>query len=248
MPEQNRGTWHIPFRGRNHSGPATQNFLWQSGNVYVMDNHRAAMWCWLRHIRPGAKHSLFHIDRHTDTLQSRLESDRQHYPANWHDLTIDEYLALSFPPPEDTLPLIRWDTYLSIYLDVFGKQVDGCIFATHQCGDKPNLKSAMDVPVWDVPDNIDYWIEQHKNPWIMNIDIDYFFAPMDFTTIAIQMISDVCIKHCMDVVRAKMDDGSIAVTTICLTPEPGYTGGWAQSERIMELMLDKLGVRFKLPP
>lgn len=247
MPEGNHGTWHVPFRGRHYSGPVTQNLLWQSGNVYVMDNHRAAMWCWLRHIPPAAKHSLFHIDRHTDTLQSRLESDRQHYPANWFDLAIEDYLALTFPPPENTLPLIRWDTYLAIYLDVFGGQIDGCIFATHDCGDKPNLNAAMEVPVWDVPDNIDYWIERHDTPWIMNIDIDYFFAPLDHTSGAIQMISDDYISRCMDVVREKIADGTIAVTTICLTPDPGYTGGWAQSERIMHLILDRLGIGFKLP-
>jgi hypothetical protein len=47
-----RGKWLVPFRGRNASKVYNQNFLWRYESVYVMDNHRAAMWCWLRHINP----------------------------------------------------------------------------------------------------------------------------------------------------------------------------------------------------
>lgn len=40
----------IPFRGRNHSGPINQNLLWHYRNIYLMDNHRAALWCWQQEI------------------------------------------------------------------------------------------------------------------------------------------------------------------------------------------------------
>ena len=59
-----RGEWLVPFKGRNASGVYNRNFPWRSGTVYVMDNHRAAMWCWLQHVDPGQAHSLFHMDRH----------------------------------------------------------------------------------------------------------------------------------------------------------------------------------------
>ena len=38
------------------------------GSVYAMDNHRAAMWCWLRQLI-RASHILFHMDRHYDCLR-----------------------------------------------------------------------------------------------------------------------------------------------------------------------------------
>ena len=42
--------WLVPFKGRNTSGIYEQNFLWRDGAVYVMDNHRAALWCWIQHL------------------------------------------------------------------------------------------------------------------------------------------------------------------------------------------------------
>jgi UPF0489 domain len=85
--------WIVPFKGRNTSGFFEQNFLWKSGDVYVMDNHRAALWCWLQHIAPEKKHSIFHIDRHYDTLKC----DRwvPHLPTNWK-MSIEEYLEYPF--------------------------------------------------------------------------------------------------------------------------------------------------------
>lgn len=36
--------WHVPFKGLHASLSTAQILLWQHDNVYVMDNHRAAMW------------------------------------------------------------------------------------------------------------------------------------------------------------------------------------------------------------
>jgi len=58
------GEWLVDFKGRKSSGVYNQNFLWRSGSVYVMDNHRAAMWCWLQHVDPNHPHAILHIDRH----------------------------------------------------------------------------------------------------------------------------------------------------------------------------------------
>lgn len=42
-------------------------FLWNEGNIYVMANHRLALWCWLQSKDIFNKdHSLIHIDKHTD--------------------------------------------------------------------------------------------------------------------------------------------------------------------------------------
>jgi len=45
-----------------------------------MDNHRAAMWCWFQHISTDRKYNLFHIDKHTDTLNSNIEIWKKHLP------------------------------------------------------------------------------------------------------------------------------------------------------------------------
>src|SRR5260370_30427902 len=87
------GEWLVDFRGRKPSAFATDNFLWKHDNVYVMDNHRAALWCWLREIDLRKPHSLFHIDRHYDTVPS--ETLIKHLPSTW-DMGINDYLNLRY--------------------------------------------------------------------------------------------------------------------------------------------------------
>lgn len=247
MNEETAGEWLVEFQGRNHSGAYNQNFLWRSGTVYVMDNHRAALWCWLQHVNPETPHSIFHIDRHTDTLQSRLDEWLEHCPPLLN-LTINEYLDYNYPlkfAGIDRVKLFRWDNYLSIYFAKFGQFVKSFRCATHEDGDKPNHRPLL-VDIWDIPSNIDYYLDARGKPWIMNIDLDYFFwhDPDNYGL----MVSQMYINKCFDIIRAKIEDGTIAVTTICLTPELEYTGGWHASEKLMEQVLSRLGINFRLPP
>ena len=42
-------------------------FLWNENNIYIMSNHRLALWCWLQDKKTFNKeYSLIHIDKHTD--------------------------------------------------------------------------------------------------------------------------------------------------------------------------------------
>jgi hypothetical protein len=165
MAKEAKGEWLVNFKGRNPSGAFALNFLWRHGNVYVMDNHRAAMWCWMQHVDPRMPHSLFHIDRHTDMLQSRLEEWLAHMPPTWN-LSIDDYLKRKYVLEDsgDTVPVFGWDNYLSIYLALFGGNIASCYFATQHEGDKPNYEGAMQVDMWDVPFNLDFWLNHDHVP------------------------------------------------------------------------------------
>src|ERR1017187_10038506 len=85
----------IPYSGRNHSGHWNHNLLWVQGNTYVMDNHRAASWCWAQHLEPDQQFSIFHIDRHYDLLQSRLEEWCAITPP-METLSIEDYLEIKY--------------------------------------------------------------------------------------------------------------------------------------------------------
>jgi len=241
------GEWLVNFKGRNASGAYALNFLWKYSNVYVMDNHRAAMWCWMQHVDARRPHSLFHIDRHYDALQSQLNEWLAHMPSAW-DLSINDYLTLTYKVPDfgDVVPLFGWGNYLSICLALFGKKIASCYFATHGDGDKPNCKRANHVNMWEVPSNLDYWLNEGPSPWIMNIDLDYFFCEGESDR-AQRMLADGYIDRCIDVVRQKMQDGTIAVTTIALTPTDNFTGGWEPSEALAVRVLSGLGIEFRLP-
>jgi hypothetical protein len=241
------GEWLVRFRGRKASGMFEQNFVWRHGNIYVMDNHRAAMWCWMQHVEPRKPHALFHIDRHPDTLQSRMNEWLANLPRSWN-ISIEEYLTQTYvlEGAGHALPVFSWDNYLSIYLALFGENITSCYFATHRDGDNPNHERAMHVDVWDVPFNLNYWLGGGVSPWIVNIDLDYFFCDGENDR-AQRMLADVYIDQCMDVVGQKMQDGTIAVTTIALTPVERLTGGWEPSEALAARVLACLGIEFRLP-
>jgi hypothetical protein len=244
------GQWIVPFKGRHASGAYNLNFLWQRGSVYVMDNHRAAAWCWFRKVDPNNGHSLFHIDRHYDCLQSRLDEWLKEIPPTFEKMTINEYLTLNYNLGAGfgRSPVISWDNYLSIYFAKYGNSVKANRFATHDDGDKPNLPSPMYVDLWEIPENLDFWIASEFKPWIVNVDLDYFFwHHCDDVGDPGVMVTDEYLKICFEVLRKKIENGTVAVTTICLTPESKFTGPWEQSERLAEKVLGFLGIEFRLP-
>ncbi|CCE06335.1 conserved hypothetical protein [Bradyrhizobium sp. STM 3843] len=242
---QSEGEWLIPFCGRNASGMFTQNFLWRHRNVYVMDNHRAALWCWLQRIDPKQPYSLFHMDQHYDTLTSRMTTWLENLPADW-SLGIEEYLSLTvkhrdIPQP---LPLFRWDNYLSIFLAVFGQALEVARFATHDVGTAPSC-AHINCRLWDVPSNLDFWLKESRAPWMFNLDLDYFFWHGDEDEPARRMVSERYISSIAKTIGAHLAGGTISVLTVALSPE--CCGGWEQSEQALEIALKPLGIEFRLP-
>lgn len=236
-----QGEWIVPFKGRNRSDYFNQNFLWKTGNIYVMDNHRAALWCWLQHVKPGEKHSIFHIDQHYDTLPvKRWLSD---LPDHW-DMTIDEYLDRPFEDDggDDNGQLyFRFDNYLSLHLHQFGTSIKTFQCATHRDGVHPEF-SYEEIDTWEL---LYSFLDPQQSPWIMNIDLDYFFCDGATDDVRLRFMSDAYIKSAFSEVRRRIDDGSVAVTTIALSPE--YCGGWAPAERAMKVAMKTLGIKFELP-
>jgi hypothetical protein len=208
-----------------------------------MDNHRAALWCWLQILDLNQSHSIIHIDRHADTLQSRLDEWLKNLPPSW-DLSIEEYLDHSYETELGAMRLFGWDNYLSIYFAVFGDAVGRCLFATHGDGDKPNHSNIQQAELWTLPENLDYWLEECHSPWIVNIDLDYFFYSNEDS--AHLMVSEVYLKTCFEKLKKKMNDGVVAVTTICLTPDEQFTGGWNPSAQLAEKICTYLEIDFRL--
>lgn len=236
--------WLVPFKGRHHSLATIQNFLWQSGNVYIMDNHRAAMWCWLQEVASDENVLLLHIDEHFDALYSRMKQWRRHMPE-LRGLSIEQYLALTYPAETFTLPLIQWDNYLSLFLEGYGQQVCRAVFITHNAGDKPRFDGALHPRPEEVPGNIGFYLD-HPERAIVNVDLDYFFCNDDQGQRRL-MFSDDYISAVFRSIRTHMNAGRVACLTLCLTPDEGYTGGWAQAEALCARVCAILGIAFELP-
>ena len=234
--------WIVPFKGRKHSGSVDQNFLCKSGNVYVMDNHRAALWCWLKEVDLNTAHSLIHIDRHPDALQSRLDEWIKHLPSS--SAGINEYLGKTYEIDGLDCPVIRWDNYLSIYLRLFGNSLTTFRCLTHDDGDPPNFARTMHSSPWDLPENLSLWLSDCEAPWIVNIDLDYFYC--EFEDGIRMMVSDNYIDAVASGLKGAMDRGAISVLTLCLTPD-SYTPGWKETEALAARILQRMDLTFRLP-
>lgn len=239
--------WLVPFKGRNRSGCCTQNFLWKKDNVYIMDNHRAALWCWFQHISKDEKISFIHIDKHYDTSKKALDDWITKCPDLW-SIKLDYYLSFTYEKNLGTninVPLFVWDNYASIFLEKYGYLINQCIFATHKDGDdEPNFESTLQLDVWEVTDQLKNWIEGSKNKWIVNLDLDYFFYESDTDKYSL-FLSDEYIEQLFRTIKKQLESGKILCFTMCLSPE--CCGSWEAAEKLCYKATNILGIDFKLP-
>lgn len=239
-----KAIWHVAFTERKTSGAHHQNFLVQYDDVYVMDNHRAAYWCWLRHCDVSKPFNLIHIDRHNDTLTSNLEAwDKVLPPVS--TLSIQDYLDLEFhrPVPFGPHPLIRWDNYLSLFLLRESGNLSRFVNATHGDGDAPNVEPSSSPELHALPGAVRCLADIDPAPWICNIDLDYFFYSVDQNVVG-RLVADDYLQSMIESVQEHRESGGIKVTTICLSPE--CCGGWEPAEDIAHEVCSMLGVPFTL--
>lgn len=85
---------------------------------------------------------------------------------------VDAYLGKTYRCEEFDCPVIRWDNYLSIYLRAFGETLQTFRCLTHNDGDVPKFDGMTVSPLWDLPQNLSFWLGDREAPWIVNIDLD----------------------------------------------------------------------------
>lgn len=236
------GEWIVPMRERGSSHAFDLNFLWHSERLYVMDNHRAALWCWLQHL-PGAQQwQLFHVDRHYDTLRSRLDQWLALFPTG--PTTLQEYLSLSQSIGGISCPVVSWDNYLSIFLARNGDKLSRALFATAREGDRPQHPNLEEFDPWAALDQFERIAEEpdeswNEPPWIVNIDLDFFTARRSDRAGPLRVFDDAYVammgKYVADGLRRKR----IGCATIALSPET--TGSWPLAERLMAVFLADWG-------
>ncbi len=228
----------IPYLGQEYSGATNQNLLWQDGTVYLMDNHRAALWCWQQQIDLYADpHSLIHIDRHYDTLQCELAKHVSVMP-DLRGLSIRDYLKAEVILA-DAAPLFRWDNYLSLYLEAIKPKLQRFRSVTHKDGDLPRWDRLIEPAAEELPENLESWLEEGRS--IVNIDLDYFFCPGSGEDEFILMYADRYLDQVFDALGRANANGNIAVITICLTPS-NFTPGWSACLELSERIFKALGL------
>lgn len=254
----NDNSWLVSFKGRNNSHVYSQNFLWKHESIYIMDNHRAALWCWLQHFSNNETINLFHIDQHYDTLTSRINEWKRASP-DYRTMTAEEFLKACYNADGDSIEIVRWDNYLSLFLELFPAYVKDKVFCTH-CRDNnntphcdlPNTDKYTEIGITRLPCNLNYFLSVDRGQWIVNLDIDFFFcsAPQnddeaDGNSKRIVMLSESYITKVFQIIKDKYQDGHIKVITVALSPE--CCGGWENAELVCNLFCEVMGLHFNLP-
>lgn len=196
-----------------------------------MDNHRAALWCWQQALDLSSeRHNILHIDRHTDALGAHLDVHIQAMPS-LHNLAIQDYLHAQVSLFE-LVPLFRWDNYLSIHIANFQGMLDRPISADHGDGDDPQFNKTWRPKPDKLSENVGYWLSKGDAPWIVNVDLDYFFCSdcecdSEGNEIWIPLFSLDFVECLFRQIRDAIQNGRVRVVTICLTPT-NFTPGWEE--------------------
>ncbi|AWX99057.1 hypothetical protein A8139_02870 [Marinomonas primoryensis] len=174
----------LPLKERGESREKNLNFLYKhkSRNIYVMDNHRAALWCWLQCLDQSKQYGLFHIDAHYDAAcPDDEEFENLEKTKPFHELTLHEYLSLKAynSRPSHELFSIDWANYLSIFGKKYPNMIKNGAFkvATQKIdkADGPtiqNWKEEDEIDLKDLPSQIKA-LESNNEQWILNIDLDF---------------------------------------------------------------------------
>lgn len=106
-------------------------FLWKTNNVYVMDNHLAAAWCWMQECNTDTRYNFLHIDRHNDLGTNTPFDIYRHIKDNQH-LSIDEYTNLSWTNEGNGISLkaFRWDNYITQCMYLFPQWFWDVVYST----------------------------------------------------------------------------------------------------------------------
>lgn len=234
----------IPFLKRGFSGSVADHLLFkdEKNPLYVMDNHRLAMWCWLNELRPNAnseEFNLLHIDAHPDLSPNGIVQ----FSKEQKDITafsLAEYR--NYRDLEANIPLIRWDNYLTFFLDRYKELVKpyNTFSATHKMGSPQTLHH--DVMPHELIKFMNNYLGEkifyNNNRWIVNLDLDYFFSTQPEKLV---LFSDEYLEALTLIIKKALAEKTIAVLTIALSPE--CCGSWEKAE---DLLFKMFNIKFHL--
>lgn len=223
------------------SGYGHLNFLWKDDKrpIYIMDNHLAALWCWLQEIKPEELYRLIHIDHHWDALDM---SDASIEVIRKHDVTnIDDFLALRSTNDKE-FPLVRWDNYIDP-MRALRPNYTQMYFHAFQQDTSSRVLDDEKVDVSSSPEwwgNLGYWeSELETDRVIINFDLDYFFlAVRDEVVRAFsdEFVRAVCERFVKPLLRPD--------TVLTIAWSPDCCGGWPAASQVSAVFCKALRIAF----
>lgn len=229
----------IDRKTRNGSFCYDTDLLYKIGNVYIMDNHRTAAWCWLNHILDNEEYIIIHIDKHYDTLGNQIKQWTDPIKNGLKCLNLEDYDNLEYQKNKfHRFKVFRWDNYIPLFHYYYSNQIKEYIFYTHNIGDIPaNLKNSIThCSEYSLFNNFSENYKNFDTKLIINLDIDYFFIDNPRYKI---LFSDSVIKKLVKEIMELMKNDKNTLT-IALSPE--CCGGWKNSLKFMEKYFTKYDI------
>lgn len=226
--------WLIPFKGRLDSGAQKCNLLYRADRLYIMDNHRLALWAWFQHFDPAITYNFFHIDAHYDC--DPIISENWNHKVDLKNLTLNDYV--NFPTEKIGQLFFRWDNYVPILLNQNRQNLNIRYAATHGLGIKGNFDHEF-MP-WDLLKYVENRFFDHDH-WIINLDLDYFFAREFKET---PLFHPTYMRKIFKAFKSAYDDGLIDIMTVALSPE--CCGGWEKAEEVLALFNQEFRLKITL--
>lgn len=204
--------------------------LWQNGNIYVMDNHRCATWCWLQQCKYDDRYNFMHIDRHYDMSKYYYEEDLIPLLENPH-MDYEEYSNLIRQDGE--YKSLSWDNYILFAYDLRPDWFLTNVFLTHKEGDvcvgwRGNVMRFIEKEPSDIINQIRRYLMEITNDtegvldgtselkWIVNIDLDIIFNTSEEGKL-FEFYDEDTIRDIAKLIQNAMD--KIQVLTIAISPE-----------------------------
>lgn len=230
---------HGPASPLGPSGQYNLNFLWCADGrpVYVMDNHLAALWCWLKELQPTDAYSLLHIDYHWDDIPPDPSSVEQLRRVDGQGLPA--MLALQSGEGASALPSVRFDNYMQT-IKLLRPELKKAWLIAHDmhANSKPMVPADYDGSPHTEMKDVARWVEKAPGKVIINLDVDFFFVDWgdEFTT---QGYSDNFIGELVTRLR---NAGPQAIWTIAWSPE--FCGDWGNAAKTFRIIDEALDLSF----
>ncbi len=221
-------------KGRQTSMSEDLNYFAQADNLFIMDNHLAAIWCWDK--LPKDKNlTVVHIDAHYD-LGCSPPGDFIYRDIDLTEISIDEIVNFKH---ECGYNYFMWDNYIHLFIEKYPSLINEFVSITQQLGGLSELDGVQfnEFNIWDLSSRL--WHE-YENRKILNIDIDYFFkrdyhATFEiFSAELVDFFSSWLLKN-----KSHFD-----LITIALSPE--CCGSWDNSINMANKILKPMNLKIEI--
>jgi hypothetical protein len=208
-------------------------------NIFVMDNHRCALYDWIQLLIVTKAHvgnfHYLHIDAHYDAANDQNNADDCAVLKD-SNLSRESYLELLNPRLKKKL--IRWDNYLPVFFKLFESQMESIHFFTQKIGLPPApTQKFFEHGPWQLLDflkNIRR-SQMDDTPWLVNIDLDYFFHRSCGGLYFSQHFIDQCFEEIYELQKAKL------LLSCTLITSPECCGSLELVHPLLRRALDTLG-------